>query len=121
MDNLALQLVTWGIFATHLAVGLVGRRRKSGIPLVPLLNLVIALGVVTYWAQRWVTYARGVTWYWTDQLIPLYALAVCILSALGLAGRLRARWPHWVVFGAHSLVLLAAALFATLLTFGAGI
>ncbi len=122
MSNIVLQLLAWGVFAAHLAVGITARRRTGGIPLVPLLNLLVGLCVVMYWAQRWVGFAtRGVQWYWSDQLFPLYALAVCIISALGLAGRLGATWPHWTVFGVHTLVLLAFALFASLFRFGSGL
>ncbi len=122
MSNIALQVLAWGVFGAHLTVGTLARRRGAAVPLVPLLNFLVSLAVVLYWAQRWIGYAtKGIIWYWSDQLMPLYALMVCVVSALGLAGRMSAVWPHWAVFGAHTLALLAFALFASLVRFGSGI
>jgi len=118
----ALPLFAWGVAGAHLAVGMVWWRRTSGIPLVPLLNLLAALGVLMYGTQRWIGYATsGATWYWSDQLIPLYAFGVGVLSAFGLAGRMRAVWPHWLVFGLRTLALLSAAPFASLISFVGGL
>jgi len=114
MNDTALKAVAWLAVAVHAAVGVAAWRRPAGPPLVPLLNLVAALCVVAYWAQAWYGYlAQGVTWYATDQLLPLYAIAVCILSALALAGRGPGALAHWIVFAVDALVLLAAALFFT--------
>ena len=107
--------VAWLALAVQLLVGIVALRQKSMLPLIPLLNLVAALGVLAYWGQRWYKYLfQGVIWYATDQLIPLYAILVCILAVLTLSGRYPGVFLNWVVYGADTLVLLAAALFFSL-------
>jgi hypothetical protein len=68
--------------------------------------------VLAYWGRRWFGYLfRGITWYATDQLIPLCALLVFILAILTLSGRYNGVGLHWVIFVITTLVLLAAALF----------
>jgi hypothetical protein len=90
-------------------------RRWSTLPLLPLLNLVVAAGVLAYWAGKWYGYVfKHITWYATDQLLPLCAIGVCCLSGATLAGKYSGTWPHWCVFGVDMLVLLAAALFFSL-------
>ena len=86
----------------------------SAFPLVPLINLAVALCVLAHWAQRWYGYiAKGVTWYVSDQVLPLCAMLICVLSGATLFGRYHGTAPHWVVFGIDALALLAAALFFT--------
>ncbi len=80
------------IFAmlVHIVVGIVVGTRRSDRPLLPLLNLLVALCILGYWIPRWYSYvARSITWYATDQLVPVYALLVCVLCGLALTGRLR--------------------------------
>ena len=113
--------------AAHLVVGVMALRRPAGLsappllPLVPLLNLAVAVCVLGYWAHDWYGYLmRGVTWYASDQLVPLYAAVVAVLSALALAGRYDGRLAHgfqWFVFAVDALVLVAAALFLTFARF----
>ena len=47
----------------------------------------------------------------TDQWIPAYALLVCVLAGMTLAGRYQGTVAHWLIFGLNTLVLLVAALF----------
>ncbi|MDB4883343.1 MAG: hypothetical protein JWL95_2109 [Gemmatimonadetes bacterium] len=111
MSNATLMAIPWLALAAHVAVGVVVGRRWSSLPLLPLINLATAACVLLYWAQRWYGYLfRGVTWYGTDQLMPLYAILVCVLAGLTLTGRLTATAPHWVVFGVDAVALLGAAL-----------
>jgi hypothetical protein len=111
MSNAAMIAVAWLALAVQLLVGIVARQRGA-IPLIPLLNLAAALGVLAYWGQRWYKYLfQGVIWYATDQLIPLYAILVCILAVLTLSGRYPGVLLNWLVYGVDTLVLLAAALF----------
>lgn len=106
--------VAWLAFAAHVAVAVAVRRRVTDLSLVPLVNLVVALCVLAYWGQRWYGYiAKGITWYFSDQLLPLCAILVCLLSGATLSGRYHGTAPHWVVFGLDAIVLLAAALFFT--------
>ncbi|HTE47519.1 MAG TPA: hypothetical protein VK636_19915, partial [Gemmatimonadaceae bacterium] len=89
-------------------------RRPSSIPLVPLMNLIVALCVLGYWVQRWYSYVfKGITWYATDQLVPAYALMALVIAALAISGRLSAPLPNWLIFGIDAIVIVAAALFFT--------
>ena len=112
MSDAAILALAWLAVAVHAVVAALAWRRPGGAPHVPLLNLVVALAVLAYWAPRWYGYAtRGVTWYATDQLIPLYALVVGGLAAASLAGRPHAGALQWIAFAIDALALLAAALF----------
>ena len=98
----------------HLLVAALALRRISELPLVPLVNMAVALCILLYWMRNWYGYLfRGITWYASDQLLPLYGLVVFVLCLFTLAGRYRGAVPHAVGFGADALVLLAAALFVT--------
>lgn len=106
--------VAWLAVAVHAAVMVAVRRRMTGFSVVPLVNLATALCVLAYWVPRWYGYAtRGITWYVSDQALPLCAILVCVLSGMSLAGRYHGTLPHWLVFGVDGLALLAAALFFT--------
>jgi hypothetical protein len=83
--------------------------------LLPLLNLTSAVCVLAYWAYRWYGYLfHGVTWYASDQLVPLYAILVCSLTVLSLSGRYQAVALNWVFFVIHSVAVIGAVLFVTL-------
>jgi hypothetical protein len=120
----APKTLAWIGVAAHLCVVFIVLRRPTALStqrLLPLLNLVLAAGVLAYWARVWYGYAmRGVTWYATDQLVPLYAAAVAIASVLYLAGRYDSRLAHsfqWLVFGVDALTLIVAALYLTFVRF----
>lgn len=115
MSNAALIAFTWAAFAIHLLVGLAVLRRWTTLPLLPLLNLLVALCVVAYWLPKWYSYMnQGITWYASDQLVPLYAILVGALAVFTLTGRYAGNGLHWTVFAIDTLVLLAAALFFSL-------
>jgi hypothetical protein len=112
VSNLSIIVLSWVAAAAHVVVGILAWRRPAFRSLVPTVNLVVALCVLGYWARRWYDYVvNGTTWYLTDQSVPLYALAVCLLSAMALTGRYRGALPNALVFALDGLVLLAAALF----------
>jgi len=114
MGNLALVTIAWLAVATHVAVGVAVYRRATDLPLVPLLNLGIALCVLAYSAQKWFAYFNnGITWYFSDQLLPLYAIVVCVVAVMRIAGRDNGALPHWIIFGVDALALLAAPLLFT--------
>jgi hypothetical protein len=70
--------------------------------------------VVAYWAYRWYGYLfEGVTWYASDQIFPLYAIAVCVLAVLSLTGRYEAVTLNWIVFVVHTVVAIGAVLFVS--------
>jgi hypothetical protein len=118
MSNVALSAIAWIALILHVAVGVAARRQVTELPLVPILNLLVALGVIAYWVQQWYGYiANGIIWYATDQIVPLYALLVCLLSGLAIAGRYSGSLPHWIVFGIDTAVLLGAALLFTVVRF----
>lgn len=107
-------ILAWVALLVHLAVGLVARRRPpTTIPIV-WLNLAAALCVLAYAARDWwgiVT--RDRSWFVSDQLLPLAAAMVCLLSVLALIGRYHGTTPHWLVYALDVFVLLGAALFLT--------
>lgn len=112
MSNTLAAAIAWIGLLLHLAAGVAAMRSGAPRPLVPLLNLLTALCILGYWGSRWVGYlTRGVTWYASDQLLPLYALVVAILAAVTLSGRASLTTLHWVLFGIHALALAGAALF----------
>jgi len=114
MSDATAIAIAWLALAAHAAVAIAVRRRVTDLPLVLLVNLAAALCVLAYWGQRWYGYiAKGVTWYVSDQMLPLYAVLVCLLSGATLLGGYHGTLPHWVIFGIDALVLLAAALFFT--------
>jgi hypothetical protein len=120
----APKTLAWIGVAAHLCVGFIVLRRSASLSthrLLPMLNLSIALCVLAYWSRVWYAYAmRGVTWYATDQLVPLYAAVVAIASILHLAGRYDGRLAHsfqWLVFGVDALTFIVAALYLTFLRF----
>ncbi len=95
-------------------VGVMALRSGGSRSLVPVLNLITASCVLAYWANKWFSYLfRGITWYATDQLVPLYAIMVCVLAAVTLTGRHPAVVLNWLVFSIHLVVLIGAALFLT--------
>lgn len=107
-------VASWFALLVHVAVGVIAWRRLSEWPLVPIVNLAVALCVLGYWATRWYSYIfRGITWYWNDQLIPLYGAVALCLALLSLTGRLQVNWPNVVVFAIHTLVSVAAVLFVS--------
>lgn len=114
MNNTVIAAIAWVGLAVHLVVAAVAWRSGAARPLVPLVNLITASCVVLYWAQRWYGYLfRGITWYATDQLLPVYALLVCALAAATLAGRVNATTVNGLVLLVHTVVLVLAALYLT--------
>lgn len=110
-DSYILALLWVGV-ALHGAAALAVARRLQGLSLVVALNTLVATLVLLYWVPKWHSYAfRGIHWYWTDQLYPLWAVAVVGIGILAFQGRGSGNPIHWVVFGGHALVLLGAALF----------
>ena len=99
----------------HALAGMAVLRRWTTWPLLPLLNLLVALCVLAYWLPKWYSYAdQGISWYASDQLVPLYAVLVGALAVFTLTGRYAGTGLHWTVFSIHALVLLAAAVFFSL-------
>ncbi len=114
MHNATLLVISWSAVVLHAAVGGLALRRATSLPLVPVLNLVVGVCVLAYWVPRWYSYAfKGITWYASDQWIPLYGALVCTLALLSLSGRYGGTAPHWIIFSIDALVLLVAAVFFT--------
>jgi len=125
IPRIAPAIFAWVGVAGHLLVGGAGvvSRRPAALSahslpwLMPVLNLTVAACVLAYWARAWYGYAaRGVTWYASDQAVPLYAAVVAIAAGLTLVGRFNGRMAHtiqWLAFGVDALVLIAAALYLT--------
>ena len=112
MRDSAILATAWLGFAAHVLVGVIAWRDRSYISLIALLNLTTAACVLAYWACRWYGYLfRGITWYATDQVIPLYAVLAAVLAGLALSGRYPATVPNWLVLAFDGVVLLGAALF----------
>ena len=114
MSNFVVAAIAWVGLAVHVIVGILALRSVGSRQLVPALNLIVAACVIVYWAQRWFGYLfRGITWYASDQLIPLYAILVFLLAGGTLAGRFSAAPLNWLVFTLHVLVFVGAVLFVT--------
>lgn len=114
MSNVLLLAIAWSAVALHLIVAFVVWRRWSDLPLLPLLNGITAACVVLYWMQKWYGYlVHDVRWYATDQVLPLYALGICVLTGLTLTDHYQGQWPQWLVFAVNGSVLVGAALFFT--------
>jgi hypothetical protein len=116
VTNFLFAATAWIALALHIVVGIVTLRSEGWRPWLPLLNLTIAVCVLAYWASRWYGYLfRGVIWYASDQVIPLYALLVCVLAVLSLTGRSRVVGLNWAAFTIHVVVAIGAVLFVTFL------
>ncbi|MEP6832844.1 MAG: hypothetical protein ABJB74_05590 [Gemmatimonas sp.] len=114
MSDFSVRILVWFALIAHVTVGVVSWRRGTVLPLVPIVNLLTASGVVAYALQRWYgVFAHGIIWYGTDQLLPLYALVVCIFSVMSLLGKVVAAPLHWTILVLHLLVVIAAVLFVT--------
>ena len=114
MSNLAIKAIAWIGLGVHVLVAILARRSAQWRLLVPAVNFIVAACVVVYWAQRWFGYLfRGITWSPTDQLMPLYAILICVLAG----GTLAARWSpptlNWLAFTLHAVVFIGAVLFVT--------
>ncbi len=114
MSNTLLLCFSWIAVAVHLIVGLSTVRRWSDLPLLPLLNGFAAVCLLLYCMQKWYSHiVHDIRWYASDQLLPLYALCLCVLTGLALSGRYQGQWLHWAVFAVDLVVLVGAALFFT--------
>ena len=112
MSDSTIAVLVWVAIAVHIAIGALVKWGRTDRPLLAILNLTVALCVLGYWIPRWYSYlADDITWYATDQLVPLYAILVCALSGLALTGRYRAMLPQWIVFTLDLIVLVAFAIF----------
>jgi hypothetical protein len=116
--------LAWIGVAAHLVVGVLVLRRSAAVsshPLLPLLNFAVAVCVLAYWAHAWYGYAaRGITWYASDQVAPLYAAVIAAASGLALAGRYHGRlshWIQWVAFAVDALTFTGAAFYLTFVRF----
>lgn len=115
MSNGLVAALAWVGLGLHLLVGILVLRSAGPRQLVPALNLITAACVVAYWVHRWFGYLfRGITWYASDQLIPLYAILVCVLAGGSLASRYSSASMNWLVFALHTIVFVGAVLFVTL-------
>ena len=118
VSDIAIRTLTYLAVIVHVVIGVLAWRRGSAVPLLPIINLATAACVVAYGLNDWYgIITRGITWYATDQLLPLYALAVCVFSILSLAGKVVGTPVHWTIFTLQLLVLIAAALFFTFVKF----
>ena len=114
MSNTAILLTSWLAFVLHVVVAVITLRRLSALPLMPALNGIVAICVLAYWLLRWYSYAfKNINWYWSDQLMPLCALAVLVLVVLTLIGRCTGATAHWIICIIGGLASLAVALFFT--------
>ena len=112
MNDSTLRALAWSAFVIQILAGAAVVKHKAPSSLLVVLNLLAGAAVLVYWGRRWFDYLfRGVTWYAADQLIPAYALLVCLLAVLTLLGHSQNVRVHWWIFGLNTLILLAAALF----------
>jgi len=108
----ALTIAAWLGFSLHVLAGVAGFRKWTPVPVIPIVNLLFALGILGYWVQRWFGYVfRGITWHAIDQLLPAYALGVGIVAGLALWGRSPLVTANGVIVAVDGVALLAAGLF----------
>ena len=111
-------VLAWFALLVHVAVGILARRRPPSTTPIVWLNLAAALCVIAYAARDWYTIlTRDMTWYFSDQLVPLAAVLICLLSGLTLAGRYHGTLPHWLVYGLDVFILVGAAAYLTFFKF----
>lgn len=114
MSDLQIRVLLYVAITAHIIAGAISWRRGNVLPLVPLINFATAFCVVAYALKRlYGVIVNDITWYGTDTLFPLYALAVCIFSLLALSGKTSAPFAHWLIFVVQLLALIAALLFFT--------
>lgn len=114
VSNATIALLARLAAIAHVSIGILAWRRGSAMPLVPVLNLAVASCVILYSIQKWIAvFSKGIIWYASDQLLPAYAAAVCLVSMLALTGRATWSCLHYTVFAVHTIVTIAAALFFT--------
>ena len=107
-------VIAWLALLLHVAAGVLARRRPPSTTPIVWLNLAAALCVIAYAARDWYAIiTRELTWYLSDQLVPLAAVLICLLSGLTLAGRYNGTLPHWQVYGLDVFILLGAAAYLT--------
>ncbi len=114
MSNVVVASIAWLALAIHLAVGLLQWRHPERAAALPFLSLATGVCILAYWIPRWYSYvARGVRWYASDQVVPLYGLALCLLAGITITYSGRLMVAHRVILWADAAVLLLAALFLT--------
>ena len=63
MSDAAIIVLVWFAIVAHVAVAYAVRMRRSDLPLLPMLNLLVAMCVLGYWIPRWYSYvAKGIIW-----------------------------------------------------------
>ena len=107
MSDPVILALSWIFFAIHLAVGVAAVRHRTALPLVPMVNAAVALGVLGYWMTRWYSYIfQGIKWYASDQALPLYAAVVLAFCIATLAGSFKGTVLHGVVLGIDGLAFV---------------
>jgi hypothetical protein len=119
VTDLLVATIAWIALGLHVVVGVATFRSGAWRPWLPLLNLTMAGGVVAYWVYRWYGYVvQGITWYASDQLVPVYAVLVCVLAVISLTSRHHLVTLNWMAFVIHGVVALGAVLFVTFFRMG---
>lgn len=114
MTNTQFTAVAWIALLAHIVIGVLTYRRMSSAQLIPLLNVGVALCVLGYCLTRWYgNVFRGIVWYWTDQVLPLYAILSLCAAVMALTGRMQITWPNTAVFAGNALVSAAAVVFVS--------
>ena len=112
--NASPAVIAWFALLVHILVGFLARRRPPTTTPIVWLNLAAALCVIAYAARDWYAIlTREMTWYLSDQLVPLAAVLICLLSGVTLAGRYHGTLPHWLVYGLDVFILVSAAAYLT--------
>lgn len=114
MTNIQFTALAWIALLGHAIVGVLAWRHLGDARLLPVLNAFAAICVIAYWTMRWYgNISRGAVWYWTDQLVPLYAIVSLCAALMTLTGRMQVTWPNILVFVVNSMASVAAVLFVS--------
>lgn len=98
--------VTALVLAVHGVTLLAAWRRGGLFWLVPLVNGLVAIGVVVYWVWHWHAFPLGRSSQ-VDELFPFLEAVVLMLALGRLVGLGSERLSHWAIFTTH----LTAAVF----------
>ncbi|MDH5179546.1 MAG: hypothetical protein OEZ39_11970 [Gammaproteobacteria bacterium] len=100
------------LLSLHIGVAVFVLQHRGDVRLPPIVNLVIAVILIIYWADRWYTYlADKVYINKASALVLLFAVVVMSISVLHLSGHEFAGTLHWVFYTVHSITLLLLLLF----------
>lgn len=97
----------------HVAVGFAVLRSALAFKAIPLLNSVVACGLLVYWIRHWLALSdQGLTFFGRDGWFVVYALVVLAFSLACLPGRTLLKPLHIALMSLHGICAVLLLLFA---------